>query len=359
MAETGPSRRGLRFLNVALAVLGFALVCAALNAILPFPEIGVVASHLRYFKKHGNEFDTLFLGSSQTHHNISPAVFDRVMRERGHPTRSFNFGVDGMLLAESSYVLDRILATKPTGLKWIFIEFDELETRPFAGAEGSRRDVYWRDWKRTSLLLRKLFQRSQDESLAYANETAVMPQLEKTRTGLRELLQFHLTLFGKNIANVSRTSDLSWWLAHFWRPSKMPEDLGPDGDGFLPMDQELPEERKKLYQWRLEKERAGKGPRFISPATERAYRQITREVRGIGATPVFIGMPTLLQAQLEFRSGVMIAPILSFNDADRYPQIYRADLRADEIHLNRRGTAAFSDLLAQEFCALLEKRPSR
>src|SRR6476659_1816486 len=120
--------RARRFLNAGLAVIGFILVCACLRAALPFPEVGNVASHLRFFKKHRNEFDTLFIGSSQIHHDISPAIFDGVMRDRGHPTRSFNLGINGMLVGESSYILEQALATKPAHLKWVFIELDELET---------------------------------------------------------------------------------------------------------------------------------------------------------------------------------------------------------------------------------------
>src|ERR1051326_3510557 len=152
----GASLRARRFRNAAIAAIGFVLVCALLGAILPFPEIGNVAAELRYLRKHRDRFDTIFVGSSLTHRDISPAVFDRVTRERGHPTRSFNFGVDGMLLPESSFVLERLLESRPLHLKWVFIEFDEIEPRPFAGAQGSRHIIYWRDWTHISLFFEKV-----------------------------------------------------------------------------------------------------------------------------------------------------------------------------------------------------------
>src|SRR6188474_2428492 len=100
-------------LNAGIAVLSFFLTCAGLNLILPFPEIGGVSRNLRFFQRHGNDFDTLFVGSSRIHHQISPAIFDRAMREAGFTTRSFNFGVNAMFPPEDSYFVERLLATKP------------------------------------------------------------------------------------------------------------------------------------------------------------------------------------------------------------------------------------------------------
>jgi hypothetical protein len=348
-----------RFLNVGLAVVGFALVCALLYAILPFPEIGVVASHLRYFKRHRDQFDTLFLGSSLTHHDISPAVFDRVMLESGHATRTFNFGVDGMLVAESSYILERLLATHPKNLKLVFIELDELAIEPFAGAEGSRRDIYWRDAKRTSLLLGHLIE---DRRNQHSATTTSLPDIRAQpihRHGFRQLLFFHLKLFGKNIMNVSRRGDLTWWGSHFWKPDKMPDDLGPASDGYAPFDQDIPESRMLAYRFELDQALARPGDRFVSAATERACRQMAEQVKKAGATPIFLRMPVVSQIKLRFRAEPGPAVILSYNDARVYPELYRRDTRAEEIHLNPRGAEALSTLVARDLSKLIDERRPR
>src|SRR6188472_2764883 len=92
-----------------IAVLAFALACAGLNASLPFPEIHLISRNLRFFERHGDEFDTLFIGSSRIRHQISPAIFDRAMRDAGFPTRSLNFGVNAMFPPEDGYFLERLL----------------------------------------------------------------------------------------------------------------------------------------------------------------------------------------------------------------------------------------------------------
>ena len=123
---------------------------------LPFPQIDGVSQKLRFFAAHKDEFDTLFIGSSRIYFQISPAIFDGVMRESGSPMRSFNFGIGGMHLPESAYVLEQVLNTKPRNLRWVFIELGELQTKWPHEAAGSRRALYWHDWRRTSLILRKV-----------------------------------------------------------------------------------------------------------------------------------------------------------------------------------------------------------
>src|SRR3954467_11311158 len=98
--EVEPPRAGFSsgrgVLNAGIAVVAFTLSCACLNAILPFPEIGLVSRNLRFFQRHRDDFDTVFIGSSCIRHQISPAIFDRSMREAGLPTSTLNFGINAM-----------------------------------------------------------------------------------------------------------------------------------------------------------------------------------------------------------------------------------------------------------------------
>ena len=108
-----------------------------------------MSSNLRFFQQHRDDFDTVFIGSSRFRHQISPAIFDRTMREAGLPTRTFNFGINGMVPPEDGYVLERLLGARPRHLKWVFIELEELQTKRVPEAEGTRRSLYWHDLKRT------------------------------------------------------------------------------------------------------------------------------------------------------------------------------------------------------------------
>ena len=176
--------RGL--LHIGIAALAFVLTCAGLKAVRPFPDLGVAGPKLRFFNEHQDDFDTVFVGSSRINHQISPSIFDRIMGGAGHPTRTFNLGMNGMLPLESSFVLERLLKTKPRRLKWVFIELDDLETSRVPGAEGSRRYLYWHDWKRTLLAFREVIDAGRQGS------ELALPKVE-----VRDLLFFHGTLFAK------------------------------------------------------------------------------------------------------------------------------------------------------------------
>ncbi len=196
--------------NSAIAAAAFLVTCIGLHAVLPFPEIdGGVSQKFRFFAAHKDEFDTLFIGSSRIYFQISPAIFDRLTRESGLPTHSFNFGIGGMYLPESSYLLEQILSLKPRNLRWIFIEYDELQTKWSTENQTSRRALYWADWKRVSLLLRKLADAGTG-SFWLANPTKLRDIMlrQNDETNTRSLLTFYAAQFEKNYTNVARAPDV-------------------------------------------------------------------------------------------------------------------------------------------------------
>lgn len=348
--------RGL--LDVGIAVLAFVLVCAGLNALLPFPEIDVVSAELRFFHEHQDEFNTLFVGSNHIHHQISPAIFDRITSEAGYPTRTFNFGINGMFPPESGYVLERLLSAKPRHLKWVFIELDELETRRFPKAEASRRSVYWHDWKRTSLVLQQILDTVHPgDALSFSRRIGevIMPGSEKSDA--RDRFFFHTALFVKNFTNIGRKIDLAWWSSHLGKQSAPPKGLGRDSDGFVPQNKTMSAEETAAYETGLAEAIATAEPRFVSATTERAYRQWAEAVRKMGATPVFLVTPKTTQIKLGFRPESGIAEtVMLFNDASAYPQLYRNEMRVDADHLNGVGAEEFTELVARKFSQLIREK---
>jgi hypothetical protein len=349
---------GRSFLDAGIALLAFVLVCAGLNALLPFPEVDVVSAELRFFKKHQDEFDTVFIGSSQTHHQISPAIFDRITSEAGHPTRSFNLGINGMFPPESGYFLERLLSAKPRNLKWVFIELDELETRRFPQAEASRRSLYWHDWERTSLVLQRILDTVRPgEGLSFSRKMVEVFTPRPGRSDARDRFFFHSGLFAKNFTNIGRKIDLAWWSSHLGKQGAPPKELGRDGDGFVPQSRTMSAEEIIAYETGLKDAVASVEFRFVSPATEQAYRQWAEEVRKIGATPVFLVPPKATQVKLGFPPESGIAEnVLLFNDAVAYPQFYRHEMRVDADHLNRVGAEEFTELVARKFSQLLQEQ---
>src|SRR4051812_10608792 len=188
-----------RLMSAIVCLAAFAGTCLALHALLPPPDVGDVSPKLRFFAAHKDEFETVFIGSSHIHYGVSPSVFDEVLARGGIPNRSFNFGADAMYPPERFYVLEQILAMKPRKLKRLFLEMDNIETW-MPDDQISQRAVYWHDWNRTSIILRKILDTDMPE-----------PWRRKLRAVRREreTIAAHLALLARNICNVGRAFDVS------------------------------------------------------------------------------------------------------------------------------------------------------
>lgn len=328
-----------RFVCVALGLGALLTTSFIYRALLPPSLPEGVAEKLEFFAKHKDEFDTLFLGSSRFYYAISPEGFDQLTRENGVPTRAFNFGIDGMNPPETFYVLEQILKTEPRSLKWIFVEVDNIETKSHLKILGTRRLLYWHDWPRTALTLKK--------AINPRPSTTWYQRLNRLWTARRELI-LHLGLFEKQFTNVGRAVDFfsSW---NESRSLKWDLLLGPKGDGYRLAGAPMTPERAEHFRRKLAEEVSASGSEFIDPYAESAYRECATRIRRFGAAPIFVVAPGIFQSPLRFRESPPPAPLLVFNDSKTYPQLYDTKVRVDEQHLTNEGAAEFTRLLALEF----------
>ena len=340
--------------NSVIGVAAFLITCIVLRAILPFPEIdGGVSQKFRFFAAHKDEYDTLFIGSSRIYFQISPAIFDRVTRESGLPTHSFNFGIGGMYLPETAYLLEQILNLKPRNLRWVFIEYDELQTKWSPENQTSRRALYWADWKRVSLLLRKLTDAGTDPlwlpNPAKLHDIVLRQKDEKST---RSLLTFYAGQVERNYTNVARASDV---LDHFLsRDTKQRRAsyLGAASDGYVTRPNRMSPSRAAAYERALATAMAQAGTRPLSPYAVEAYRQCAQEVRNIGAAPIFLITPSTAQINIAAETTGLAGVVMAFNDPRAYPNLYRSGARRDGQHLTKSGAEEFTRIVAANFVEL-------
>lgn len=82
-----------------------------------------------FVKKNKDSINTLFLGSSKTHYQVNPKVFDSIVNQNtGMHISSYNFGVDAMLPPESFYVYQSLLQNESFRFKNVIMELDFLQT---------------------------------------------------------------------------------------------------------------------------------------------------------------------------------------------------------------------------------------
>jgi len=340
--------------NSAIAATAFLITCIVLHAILPFPEIdGGVSQKFRFFAAHKDEFDTLFIGSSRIYFQISPAVFDRVTRESGLPTRSFNFGIGGMYLPESAYLLEQILNLKPRNLRWVFIEYDEMQTKWSPENQTSRRALYWADWKRVSLLLRKLADAGTGP-LWLANPTKlrdiILPQKNEKNT--RSLLTFYATQFERNYTNVARAADVLGYLSGRDKNERRASYLGAVSDGYVTKAGRMSPSQAAAYERGLAAATAQTATHLLSPYAVEAYRQCAQEVRNIGAAPIFLITPSTTQINVAAESAHAPGVVMAFNNPRTHPGLYDSSVRRDEQHLTKSGAEEFTRIVAANFVEL-------
>jgi hypothetical protein len=340
--------------NTAIGATAFLLSCIGLRAILPFPEIdGGVSQKFRFFAAHKDEFDTLFIGSSRVYFQISPAIFDRVTRESGMPTHSFNFGVGGMYLPETAYLLEQILNLKPRNLRWVFIEYDELQTKWSPENQSSRRALYWADWKRVSLLLRKLTDAGTDPP--WLPDPAKLRDIilrQNDEKSTRSLLTFYVTQVERNYTNISRAADV---LDHFLSrdtQERRASYLGAASDGYVTRPNRMSPSQPAAYERALAAAMAQTGTRPLSPYAMEAFRQCAQEVRNIGAVPIFLITPSTTEINVAAETTELTGVVMAFNNPQAYPNLFRSSARRDGQHLTKAGAEEFTRIVATNFVGL-------
>jgi hypothetical protein len=321
-----------------MAVVAFLCTCVAVHTLLPSPNIPGVSPKMRFFAAHKDEFDTIFVGSSRIYSGLSPYTFDQLMARAGKPSHTFNFGVNGMYPPESFYVVAQILTMKPRKLKRIFVELDDLQGASLSGEQTSQRVLYWHDWKRTRLVLRKTLKLD-----ANAGWTKKLRSLRRRR----DAIALHVGLFARNFTNVGRASDLAESLVGSnqidW------DELGPRQDGYFPQAERISGEKLLGYEKELAHEQVDNlGNRAVDDYAAQAYWHFARQVRSAGATPIFVVMPIYPQMPSKF-PGPSPGLLLSYNNPTLYAGFYRPEVRNNEGHLNFTGAEEFTQLLVEDF----------
>ena len=322
----------------AIALVAFLTASFVVHSLLPPIVPKGIAAKLEFFAQHKDEFDTLIVGTSRLYYSVSPGLFDQTTRENGLSTRTFNFGIDGMHPPENFYVLEQILKTKPRNLKWVVLEMADIQTKG-DNILGTQRLVYWHDWPRTALTLKK--------ALNPRGDADWLIKTSRLWLARRDLFS-NLVLFGRQFSNVGRAADFF--------PSEKRErlrdavvELGPYRDGYRHPGDAMSPERAALFHARLAQESSAARQRFLDPATEQGYRNAGSQIREAGAAPFFVVAPILLQSAARFRNSPPPGPLIYFNDSKKYPALYDTRVRIDDAHLTYEGAREFTRLLAQEF----------
>ena len=324
---------------VAIGLVSLTATSAVFHTLLPPIIPKGVAAKLEFFTQHKDQFDTLLVGTSSIYYSVSPEIFDQTTSENGLPTRTFNFGVDAMHPPENFYVLEQILKTKPTNLKWVFLETANIETK-LHKVLGTERAVYWHDWPRTKLALRK--------ALNPRGNAKWYIRISRLWVARRDLIA-HLKLFAQRFASVGRGTELIFSQEEA-RKVDAEVELGRRRDGYRLAGHAMSAEQAASFQQRLAQEIAQARPKPLDPVADEAYRDYAQRIRALGAAPLFVVPPLIFQSPVSFREPPPApGPLLAFNNAAGYPMLFDTQFRIDDAHVTKEGAEEFTRLLAREF----------
>ena len=237
--------------------------------------------------------------------------------------------------------------------RWVFIEYDEMKTEWSPENQTSRRSLYWADWKRVSLLLRKLTDASTDP-LWLPNPAKlrdiVLRQEDENNT--RSLLTFYAGQFEKNYTNVARATDVLQYFPDSDTNERRASYLGVASDGYITRPNRMSPEQVAEYERGFAAAMAQTDTHPLSPYAVEAYRQCEQEVRKIGATPIFLITPSTTELNVATENTGLTSAMMAFNNPRTYPGLYRSEVRRDGQHLTESGAEEFTRILAANFVEL-------
>jgi hypothetical protein len=275
-------------LNVVVFVLVLALVLRGERRVfegLPgfsLEEQGPPAIKAEHLRRHGDEIDLLFLGSSRVYRQLNPAVFDARLAELGWPLRSYNYGLPGVRFYELLYLAERLIEERPPALRWLVLELADPRPPLESANLLNRRSIEWHTAAVTTLAVRD----------ALDSGGALRGRLEDAGQHVSGLVLRCGNLGLGTPALVTR----------FW-PSGPSEDLVPTG--FLPFDidpspstprrraeflAEL-QARPRLLQERVREIRPGPERPRLPARSARVVQDLVERLRAVGIEPLFLLLP--------------------------------------------------------------------
>jgi hypothetical protein len=342
---------GLLFFGMGLFGLG-----ALLAPGLPFPPVPNVRDKLAWLEEHGDEYDTLFIGSSRTNGAIIPDLFDRLMGEAGMPCRSFNLGINGMRPPEDTFVLETALARRRKPLKLVVVECNAFNVYT-ENRRGTLRLAYWHDLKRSGAVFRNIFQPDVGRKHWWSRSW---------KTHQKEWAAFHLnlTLCLAHAANMGRGVE---WLNLRLRENKV-TSAGVNGrrtDGY---DEHDPPDVIPEAEWKiLTKDVADylknpAQPSYVDRESQRELQEKRRLIAAFGGK-MMLFLPPLTRVEELMPDPTFGPPIplLRFDDPRIYPALFERGNRLDSGHINASGSEIFTRMLAGQIVKsrIVERNPDQ
>ncbi len=349
------------------ALAGLVLASELLRLSLPGPRELMSTHKLEFFEKRLDAYDTVVIGPSTTLRQVDPQVFDTILGANGIGSRTFNFGVPGLITPETLYLLARILELEPRRLKRVFIELREHPLGRPAQSTRTRRFISWHDmpttWRVLGMTMTspagRAFEKVPQHARAFAYRFASVGRV-------REML-------AKRLAGTAATRRrLQQGQLRASRAA-----IGEKQNGFVSLDEAL-----RIEDYQTRRQLQGRQQRWLGRGDDDLLRRSGRQLLDISGAPrtdqqlnpqeaalladiaeladgtglelVFFLGPVGPDRRGDYflpaahRQG-LIETFLDLDQPERYPGLFDKAVWFDEAHLNATGATLFTEALAEAF----------
>jgi hypothetical protein len=331
---------------VLLAALSYGICSDAVREIRPGATGHDLRARFEIWRDLRDDYTVLYLGSSILYRGIRPNIIDAALSTPDHPVRSFNLAAPGMFSLETDAVLERVLDVGSARLELIVLEVPSWRVPAlFLGTAWSERAIAWHTPAQMRIVA---------EDLLTRRNLNPIERLEGAWLHLGHFArrQSNLGAGRRGVESAMRT-----------RTEQQTLDVLQDA-GWRPLERApLPEtiERRERFLESAEKyraimdERLGAGPR-VAPQSElegynfRALRAQIERIERSGHRAVYVVPPQPEDSARARRLAAdgWLPDLIDLNRPDLHPELFAVRNRFDASHLNARGAARFSALLAEE-----------
>lgn len=343
------------FIRLALLIVIVYGICQVILMSMPFSwgNTRLNTKYEAYVQKH-ESYNTLLIGASTTYRHIDPTRFDSIVNSR-YPelgVHAFNFGIPANRTPQTIYMLDNILDGYGDEIKYVVIDLSEL-TKMGADNLHKKEMLYWYTWDNIGGVMR-----ASNESEKGMNKYGV-PFLHAFSFAEKSFL------VGMGTTVVQQHAGLN----------NEPLSVGPDGNGFYSLDQEMHDDPAGDLAIRYNDLRTPDTIAFRTQRCQALYDKYKDQGKNLNKE---------MEAQLEDiiktcdKRGIHVVIMLSqrlgdryeyliplfnrlpeenrigFQNPSAYPVLNEREHLFDLAHLNAAGAEIFTGIFADEWLKRME-----
>jgi len=331
--------------NFAAFLLGLLVAVLAHRALVPRVQSPLEKEALSVLAQRAS-CNVLFLGPSYVASQIRPETFNREAEHIGSRARACKFGASALRGYELRMWLERFLAADWPNLEIVVIDITLGDRIDFKRENWFKsRVIDWHTWDAMPWLLDYYEQREQ---------LPIVEQIPEVWMHTKHLGAHYVEL-GQGVSALRELRLLERY---------RPKDEQTSSGAKLRSERE-PTERQSARAASLRRQikrltaLRRRGPEVGDSGWPLELQSV---VRASGRKTYFLIAPVLYTPGVPRRGGRGPRQdrlvVFDYNDPERYPELYRVEVRGSTSHLDASGSEIYSRLLARDI-ARLERKPRR